>query len=148
MCLSSLFRSLSTVQQSNQLLEISIKENEEPVSSKFTVTLTPAPSHHPRNYPIFTLPSSFSQMAEEFVGLALDSVPTIVNKYDTIADRSKRTIKKLPIPGRKSNRGEQEYYQEGVDDYGPPRRSQTEKQRPRDSYYADDQDKKYSYNQR
>ena len=87
-------------------------------------------------------------MAEQLASLALNTVPTIVNNYDTIADRSKRTIKKIPIPGRKNNRGEQEYYEEVVDDYGPPRRSQTEKQRPRDSYYDDDRNEKYSYNQR
>ena len=87
-------------------------------------------------------------MAEHLASLALNSVPAVVNNYDTIVDRSKRTIKKIPIPGRKNNRGEQEYYEEVVDDYGPPRRSQTERQRPRGNYYDNDQDDDYSYNQR
>ena len=78
-------------------------------------------------------------MAEQFANLALNGVPALLNNYDTIYERSKRTVKKIPIPGRKNKRGEQEYYEEVTDDYGPPRRSQTERQRPK-RYYDEDDD--------
>ncbi|MCJ1400271.1 hypothetical protein MMC11_003475 [Xylographa trunciseda] len=75
-------------------------------------------------------------MAAQFATLALNGINPLIQNYDTIYDKSKKTVKKIRIPGKKGqpDRYVDEVGYESVDDYkySSPRSGNQDRQRGRD----------------
>ncbi|MCJ1389599.1 hypothetical protein MMC18_002456 [Xylographa bjoerkii] len=77
-------------------------------------------------------------MAAQFATLALNGIDPLIQNYDTIYDKSKKTVKKIPIPGKKGQ--PDRYVQETVEkryqsmddsEYRSPRSGNQDRQRDR-----------------
>ena len=90
-------------------------------------------------------------MATPFVTLALKGANPIIDNYDTIYEKSKQKLQKVPIIGRKNNRNSQDDYYDDqpMDNFDAPRRSQTDRQpyRPDPRYY-ESRETTYTYRDR
>ena len=89
-------------------------------------------------------------MAVPFVTLALKGADPLINNYDTLYDKSKEKLQKVPFIGRRTNRNSrQDSYDQSMDDFDAPRRSQTDRQPYRsDPRYYESRETTYSYRDR